>query len=132
MHEWALVEAILTTAKDIATKEGLKEVTEIVVKVGELQQADLDILTFAFSQLKTGNVENAKFRIKQAKTRLKCISCGNKWLFKKQKLDENSAEAIHFIPEVAHSYIKCRKCGSPDFKIEEGRGVWLERIKGRK
>ncbi len=132
MHEWALAEAILTTAKEIATKEGLKEVTEIVVKAGELQQTDLGILKFAFSQLKTGNVENAEFRIKQAKTRLKCRNCGNNWLFKKQKLDENSAEAIHFIPEVAHSYIKCRKCGSPDFKIEEGRGIWLERIKGRK
>lgn len=130
MHEWALAEAIITAVIQIAVREGLREVTEVTVKVGELQQVELDILKFAFSQLKTANFENAEFRITRAKTTLKCRACGNKWLFKKQKLCENIAEAIHFVPEVAHSYIKCRKCGSPDFKIKEGRGVWLENIKG--
>ena len=130
MHEWALAEAIITAATQIATKEGLKEVKEVTVKVGELQQVELDILKFAFSQLKTANFENAEFRITRTKTTLKCRACGNTWLFKKQKLDENTAEAIHFVPEVAHTYIKCPKCGSPDFEIREGRGVWLENIKG--
>ncbi len=41
-------------------------------------------------------------------------------------------ESIHFIPEVAHTYIKCPKCGSPDFEIIKGRGIWLEKIKGVK
>ena len=132
MHEWALAEAIIKAATQIATGEGLKEVTEIIVKVGELQQVELDILKFAFSQLKTANFENTKFRTEHAKTTLKCRVCGNKWFFKKSKLDENTAEAIHFIPEVAHTYIKCSKCGSPDFEIKEGRGIWLENIKGRR
>lgn len=130
MHEWALAEAIITAATQFATKEGLKEVTEVSVKVGELQQIELGILEFAFSQLKTANFKNSKFRIIHAKTTLKCRACDNLWLFKKNKLDENTAEAIHFIPEVAHTYIKCPKCGSPDFEIKEGRGVWLENIKG--
>jgi hydrogenase nickel incorporation protein HypA/HybF len=130
MHEWALAEAVITAATQIATKEGLKEVTEVTVKVGELQQVELDILKFAFSQLKPANFKNAKFRITRAKTTLNCRACGHAWLFKKHKLDESTAEAIHFVPEVAHTYIKCSKCGSPDFEITEGRGVWLENIKG--
>ena len=40
MHEWALAEAILTSARQIADKEGLKEVTEVTIKVGELQQVE--------------------------------------------------------------------------------------------
>ena len=130
MHEWALAEAVIAAASQIAEKEGLKKVTEVTVKVGELQQVELNILKFAFSQLKPASFKDAKFRITRAKTTLKCRACGNMWLFKKQKLDKSTAEAIHFVPEVAHTYIKCSKCGSPDFEISEGRGVWLENIKG--
>ena len=130
MHEWALAESVITAAAQIAAKERLKEVTEVTVKVGELQQVELDILKFAFQHLKTASFKNAKFRIAKAKTTLKCRVCENTWLFRKNKLDEDTAEAIHFVPEVAHAYIKCPKCGSPDFEIIEGRGVWLENIKG--
>jgi len=130
MHEWALAEAVIAAAKQIAEKEKLKEVKEVTVKIGELQQIERDILQFALSQLKPASFKNAKFRIVKAKTELKCRVCGNTWLFSKQKLDESTAEAIHFVPEVAHTYIRCPKCGSPDFEISEGRGVWLENIKG--
>ena len=130
MHEWALAEAVITAAQQIAEKEKLKEVKEVIIKIGELQQVEEDILRFALSQLKPANFKNAEFHITKAKTTLKCRVCGHTWLFKKQKLDEATAEAIHFVPEVAHAYIKCPKCGSPDFEITEGRGVWLENIKG--
>jgi hydrogenase nickel incorporation protein HypA/HybF len=132
MHEWALAEAIIAAASEIAKKEGLKEVEEVKIKVGELQQIDLDILEFAFSQLKPSKFKHTKFTMEVSKAELKCRVCGHKWTFKKEKLDENTAEAIHFIPEIAHAYIKCPKCASPDFEILEGRGVWLESIKGVK
>jgi hydrogenase nickel incorporation protein HypA/HybF len=130
MHEWALAEAVIATATQIAEKEKLKEVKEVTIKVGELQQVEKDILKFALSQLKPDSFRNARFRIIRAKTTLKCRVCGNTWLFKEQKLDKDTAEAIHFVPEVAHAYIRCPKCGSPDFEIVEGRGIWLENVKG--
>ncbi len=130
MHEWALAEAIITAAKKIADKEKLRELREITIKVGELQQVEKDILRFALLQLKPTTFKNAKFHIEKTKTTLKCRACENTWLFSKNKLDEDTAEAIHFVPEVAHAYIKCPKCGSPDFEILKGRGVWLENIKG--
>ncbi len=130
MHEWALAEAILASAKEIAEKEKLKEITEVTIKVGELQQVEPDILRFALSQMKTEIFKNAKFRILKAKSTLKCRVCGTTWQFNIKKVDKNTAEAIHFVPEVAHTYIKCPKCGSPDFEIASGRGVWLENIKG--
>jgi hydrogenase nickel incorporation protein HypA/HybF len=130
MHEWALAEAVITAAQQIAEKEKLKEVKEVTIKVGELQQVEQSILRFALSQLKPASFKNANFHITKTKTTLKCRVCENTWLFRKNKLDEGTAEAIHFVPEVAHAYIKCPKCGSPDFEITEGRGVWLENVKG--
>jgi hydrogenase nickel incorporation protein HypA/HybF len=130
MHEWALAEAVITAAQQIAEKEKLKEVREVNIRIGELQQVERDIFRFALSQLKPASFKNVKFHILTAKTKLKCRVCGHTWLFSKSKLDEEIAEAIHFVPEVAHSYIKCPKCGSPDFEVSQGRGVWLENIKG--
>jgi hydrogenase nickel incorporation protein HypA/HybF len=132
MHEWALAEAILATATQIAEKEQLKEVSEVTVRIGELQQVEREILRFAIKELKNDCFKHAKFRFLNAKTTLKCRVCGTSWQFKKNTLDEATVEAIHFVPEVAHTYIKCPKCGSPDFEITSGRGVWLDNIKGVK
>ncbi len=62
MHEWALAEAILTSAKEIAEKENLKEITEVTIRVGELQQVEPTILRFALSQMKTEPFTKAKFQ----------------------------------------------------------------------
>jgi len=132
MHEWALAEAILTSAKQIAEQEKLKEVTAVTIRVGELQQVEPPILRFALSQIKTKTFKNTKFHILKAKSTLKCRVCGTTWQFNIKKLDKTTAEAIHFVPEVAHTYIRCPKCGSSDFEIVSGRGVWLENIKGAK
>jgi hydrogenase nickel incorporation protein HypA/HybF len=132
MHEWALAEAVIAAASEIAEKEGLKEVAEVKIKVGELQGIELDILEFACSQLKTTKFTKAEFKIDTVKAKLQCRVCGNKWVFSKDKLDEDSAEAVHFVPEIVHTYIRCPKCGSPDFEVLEGRGIWLESIKGAK
>jgi hydrogenase nickel incorporation protein HypA/HybF len=129
MHEWALAEAVIKAASEIAEKENLVEVSEVNVKIGELQQVEREILKFALNQLKPDRFKKAKFHVTRAKTTLKCRACGH-WLFRKNKLDAATTEAIHFIPEVAHTYVKCPRCGSPDFEITCGRGIWLENIKG--
>ncbi len=132
MHEWALAEAVITAASQIAEKEGLKEITELKITIGELQQVEVDILRFALSELKAGKSKKARITIKAAKAKLQCKACGHRWVFSKEKMDRNVAEAIHFVPEVAHTFIRCARCGSPDFEILEGRGVWLETVKGVK
>ncbi len=132
MHEWALAEAILATATQIAEKEHLKEVTEVTIRIGELQDVEKEILRFAIGEIKSDLFKNAKFRMLKAKTQLKCRVCNTTWQFKKDKLDRATAEAIHFVPEAAHTFVKCPKCGSPDFEIASGRGVWLDNIKGAK
>lgn len=132
MHEWALAEAVISTASQIAEKEGIREITEVRIKVGELQQIELDILDFALSQLKTSKFKKTNFNIEVLKAKLKCRVCGHQWIFSREELGEDAAEAVHFVPEIAHTFIKCPQCDSPDFKILQGRGIWLESIKGVK
>ncbi|MCD6592661.1 hydrogenase nickel incorporation protein HypA [Candidatus Bathyarchaeota archaeon] len=133
MHEWALAEAVVSTVSQIAIREGLRRVTEVRLKVGELQQIEIEILRFALSELKRSSLlEEAEFIIETEKAELRCRVCGHKWFFRRNEVDEDVAEAIHFVPEIAHAYIRCPRCGSPDFEVVRGRGVWLESVEGVK
>jgi len=132
MHEWALAEAVIKTTFQIAEKEGLTEITEVNIRLGELQQVDIDIFRFALSQLKTCKMEKTQFNIRKAKAKLQCRACGHEWMFSADELNKEAREAVHFVPEIAHAFMKCPRCGSPDFKIAAGRGVWIESIKGVK
>ena len=53
MHEWALAESVLKAADEIAEKEHLDEVTEVNIKIGELQDVEREIFLFALQQLKS-------------------------------------------------------------------------------
>ncbi|MEM2130022.1 MAG: hydrogenase nickel incorporation protein HypA [Candidatus Bathyarchaeia archaeon] len=132
MHEWALAEAVASAASEVIEKNGIKEVASINIRLGELQQVDIEIFKFALSQLLSGRLKDAKIKIKKTRARLKCRVCGYRWLFRKAGLDESAKEAIHFIPEIAHAFVRCPKCNSPDFEVEQGRGVWIENIMGKK
>ena len=130
MHEWALAEGVVSAVNRVAEEQGLEEITEITVKVGELQQIDHEIFRFALDQQRTTNMVGAKLTLQTIQARLKCRVCDEEWKFLKEGLDEAVSEAVHFVPEIAHVYIKCPRCGSPDFEILEGRGVWLASIRG--
>ena len=132
MHEWALAEAVVSAVSNMAEKEGLKTVSAVNLKVGELQQIDIGIFKFALSQLSSGKLKDARVNVTKARAKFKCRKCGHKWSFNKAELDESAKEAIHFVPEIAHAYVRCPSCGSPDFEVERGRGVWIQSVEGEK
>ncbi len=132
MHEWALAEGVVQTADRIAGEQGLDEIVEVTVKIGELQQVEHEILEFALEQLRTPSMKNAKFTLESVPGKLKCRVCDEEWRFSPNEIEEDASEAIHFVPEVAHVYISCPKCDSPDFQVLEGRGVTLASIRGVK
>jgi hydrogenase nickel incorporation protein HypA/HybF len=137
MHEWALAEAILSAAVEEAEKQKIKKITKIKIGIGQLQQIEQDIFKFALDEIvKSQNdfLKNVKISIKIEKSTLKCNSCNHIWTFEDmvKKLNEDDAEAIHFIPEVAFVHTRCPKCKSPDFEINSGRGVSIISIEGVK
>lgn len=135
MHEWALAEAVISSVLKAAEEEGLGEITKIKIKMGELQQMDIEVFEFALreiSQPQRPIMRKAKIELETEEAILKCRACGHGWLFSGavKGLSEEQSESIHFIPEVAHVYVRCPKCGSPDFEFVKGRGVWIESIEG--
>ncbi|MCX5798372.1 MAG: hydrogenase nickel incorporation protein HypA [Proteobacteria bacterium] len=135
MHEWALAESVIVTAVDEIKNNKLKNISRIQVKVGELQQIDLGIFRFALENILKSyalgmDIEN--IIVETDKSVLKCKVCGAEWSFSEtlNRLQDDETEAIHFIPEVAHIYMRCPSCKSPDFDIIKGRGVWIDSIEG--
>lgn len=131
MHEWALAEGVISTAIDVAKKEEAGEIIKINIKIGQLQQIDREIFEFALDEIaKETMAENSERNIEFEDAILECRVCGEEWNFKKseENLDENQSESIHFVPDLAHTYIRCPSCKSPDFKIKKGRGVWIESV----
>ncbi|MBS3740625.1 MAG: hydrogenase nickel incorporation protein HypA, partial [Candidatus Cloacimonetes bacterium] len=139
MHEWALADAVLKSSQKVAEKEDLEEVTDIFVKIGELQSINKEIFHKALEatieqQANKELFRNVNFSLEIVKAELQCNNCGHKWLFEdaKNDLEDSETESIHFIPETAHVFLQCPKCNSQDFKVIHGRGIWLEAIEGEK
>jgi len=135
MHEWALAEGIISTALHVAEGEKWGQITRIHIKMGELQQVDIELFELALKQIREPQspmVMKAKIELEEEKAILKCRGCGREWAFSDalQQLDEEERESIHFVPEIAHVYITCPRCESPDFEFVKGRGVWLDSIEG--
>ncbi|MCS6936423.1 MAG: hydrogenase nickel incorporation protein HypA [Candidatus Bipolaricaulota bacterium] len=133
MHEWALAEAVVATAKRAAREQQLRRVTGITVRLGELQQIEREIFKFALEQMlahEDALVRDAKVVVERESARFRCRVCHREWDFQAEELGSEIAEAIHFIPEVAHAYLRCPSCRSPDFDVMAGRGVWLASLEG--
>jgi hydrogenase nickel incorporation protein HypA/HybF len=135
MHEWALADGVVTTAHRVAGQEKITHIAKLKIKVGEVQQIDMDIFRDALEQiiqLHNGLLKDATIEIDTAEAVLKCRICGHTWAFQQamKRLNQEESEAIHFVPEMAHVYIGCPACSSPDFEVVTGRGVWLDAIIG--
>lgn len=127
-----MAEAVVSAISRIAEQEGLKIISEVNIRIGELQQIDLEVFRLALSETSRRISWEIKFNIEFERAEFRCRMCGNQWPFKPEILDADVKEAIHVIPEVAHAFMKCPRCGSPDFEIIKGRGIWVEGIKGER
>lgn len=135
MHEWALAESVVKAVSENAAAEKLKSVAETEVFLGELQAIDKEIFSFALSEIKPqyALMKNCIFKIIDEKCILKCKVCNKQFDLKKLKeRTHTESENIHFVPEMAGSFMNCPYCKSPDFEIIQGRGVTVGNITGEK
>lgn len=133
MHEWALAESVIKAAKEHAAESRLRAVSEVAVSLGELQAIDREIFSFALAELAksyAGEFTKCRFRLLKEPAAFKCRACAKKFTLKVLKKTAKESEYIHFIPEMAHTFLKCPKCKSPDFDIAAGRGVYIKHIRG--
>jgi hydrogenase nickel incorporation protein HypA/HybF len=132
MHEWALSDSVAAAALEVKKQQNLKTVDEIIVVLGQVQDIAAKAFAEIFDEVKKNypGVENSKLVIEIEPAKFTCLKCGNIFGFDRAALNHETGEAIHFLPEMAKLYIKCNKCGSPDFKITQGRGVYIREIRG--
>jgi len=137
MHEWALAEAVCTSAMNAAQQEHLDTIIEIVINIGELQQINKNLFQEIMQDMIPETypiLKKAKITVHIETTTLHCRHCNHEWTFTsvKDNLTGDEAEAIHFVPEVAFVHMRCPKCQHPDFEIIKGRGVSIQSITGEK
>ncbi len=135
MHEWALADAIVRAVLEYAEKEGADRVISVRVVLGELQDIDRDIVSFAIKEMFNGTIaDGADVEFVEEEAEFRCRDCGYEWKLKevRNRFDERIKENIHFIPEVVHTFLECPKCGSRDFEVIKGRGIYLAGIKVEK
>lgn len=132
MHEWSLAEAILKSSVKEAEKRNLKKLLEVKIVLGDLQGIEEEIVKFGLESFKKGTIaEEANFIFIKEDAAFQCRNCQHAWNLKDMNLnDETIRESIHFVPEVVHSFVRCPACGSPDFEVVKGRGIYIEEITG--
>ena len=132
MHEWALADGIVRTAIEFARTHGKDKILGIRVVLGELQDVNEEILKFAIDEIKKDTIaEDAEVEFVLEEAEFRCRNCGHEWKLRevRESFNERIKEDIHFIPEVVHAFLACPKCGSRDFEVVKGRGVYLSAIK---
>jgi hydrogenase nickel incorporation protein HypA/HybF len=134
MHEWALAEAVVAKATEIARERGIVTVSDVVIALGELQDVDRRAFEQGLSivQRDAPELANARFAFETDLARCSCRPCGHAWTLRESlaELPEDERESIHLLPEAVHLYVTCPACSSPDFAIVGGRGVSLVAING--
>jgi hydrogenase nickel incorporation protein HypA/HybF len=135
MHEMALAEAVIDTALEVAEREEIDSIRRLVVRIGELQNIQTDVFEFALREIMPASekrLASMEVVLEQEPARFRCRPCEREFALSEipGPQGEDQSEAIHFIPELAHSYLRCPACNSPDFEVAAGRGVSIASIEG--
>ncbi len=123
MHEWAIAEAVILEVENLITR--YPSLRRIKVVAGELQNIDESVLRQYLDMMMKEVAPGVDYEITREKAEFKCNVCGYRWSLDDVDLSEDEREAIHFVPEAVHAYVKCPSCGSRDFIVVKGRGIKL-------
>jgi hydrogenase nickel incorporation protein HypA/HybF len=136
VHEFALAEAVLTSALQAADRERLDRILAIRVRIGELQRIRKDVFAFALKEMLPAaepRLAATEMTLEIVPARFRCRACDRSFdLAEAGEQGADEAEAIHFVPELAHAFLRCPGCGSADFEVAAGRGVSIEAIEGER
>jgi hydrogenase nickel incorporation protein HypA/HybF len=130
MHEWALADAVIEATESALAGRDPACLRGVNVLIGELQAIDREIFHFALTTiLEQKSFRGARYNVETEAAAFLCAACGREWsLAETHSLTAETREAIHFLPEAAHAFVRCPSCGSPDFRVQKGRGVSIASI----
>jgi hydrogenase nickel incorporation protein HypA/HybF len=130
MHEWALADAVIESTASALAGRDPSCLRAVRVLIGELQAIDREIFDFALKTLLAERpFRQAAYGLETEPAGFRCEKCTREWtLAETRDLTDETREAIHFLPEAAHAFVRCPACASPDYRIVRGRGVSIASI----
>ncbi len=147
MHEWSVTQSIVEAVTRFAEEKGLKRITRVEIEVNELSQLETDIMEEAFRILAQGTpAQDAELIILKSPVHFVCKNCGYRWDLKEALryiqeatsghsiVDEEgtSDPPLHYLPMLVYSFLKCPKCGSRDFELENPFSVRIKSVEGER
>jgi len=107
MHEYSIVQALLTQCEELATENDAQLVTKVVVKIGKMSGVEPYLLESAFNTFKEKTVcEGADLILNIQPLVIECKQCST-------------------VTELSHINIKCPACESVDVKVIDGEELFL-------
>lgn len=107
MHEYSIVQALLTQCEEIAVQNGAESVKKIVVKIGKMSGVEPHLLEIAFNTFKEKTVcDGADFVMNVQPLVVECLHCG----------------AVTVLEEI---YYKCPECDSLEVRVIDGEEMFL-------
>jgi len=113
VHEMALMEGILASVRESASKHGIVKITKIKIVIGKLTMVLPDSLTFAFEVLASdGFWQGAELEIEERDVECRCRICGR-----------------HFGLSQQVSFY-CPDCGQAVVDIVQGQELFIDYFEG--
>jgi hydrogenase nickel incorporation protein HypA/HybF len=110
MHEFSVVQSLLSTIYRYASQERAKEVTKVVLQFGPLSGIEPHLFKIAFDTFKEGSIaEKADLVLKEGSLQLKCRECDA-------------------VTELMRVQFRCEKCSSLRVEVLNGEELILERL----
>lgn len=107
MHEYSVVQALLSQCEEHAEVNNATKVTKIIVKIGVMSGIEPHLLEIAFNTFKETTVcDGAEFVMNIQPVTIECQSCDA----------VSELEKIHYC---------CRECESIDVKVIDGEDMYL-------
>jgi hydrogenase nickel insertion protein HypA len=107
MHEYSIVQALLTQCEDIAKENEAEAVTKIIVKIGKMSGVEPHLLEMAFNTFKEQTIcHTAEFVLNVQPLTIECNQCKT-------------------VTELGEIHYKCPQCESLDVKVIDGEDMYL-------
>ena len=107
MHEYSIVQALLTQCEEYASANDATQVTKVVVKIGVMSGVEPQLLEIAFNTFKETTIcDSAEFVMNVQPLTIKCRECGA-------------------LSELDSRHYCCPACQSVDVSVVDGEDLLL-------
>jgi len=148
MHEFSMVNQIFKKCLEVTRQNNATSLSEVNLEVGDFALIVEIYAQQAFNTLKKDTIaENAVLNIKRTPGVLYCNSCQQKseiWFNQEKEIAANEGRLEEYEqyekavteesllqgnPNLGTNLFHCRKCGSSDTNLIEGKGVTIRNIR---